>query len=284
MTLAEDQLRAAKAEADERGKYGILFDPKGKILLPEPPEHDDPAGHCAWLTCVFNLDPAHPITGGKREGLLGPEGHVVLHRAGATPIRFEPATKINTPAKLIETLSWRMTDTDGLVHALEGKHCRQIAYVIRMLCGASQGMSDRQEAEGIVCTFMSGAEMVEGHTTYGTPGQRYEAAVALRRVADEITGRPIGAARYLIDTNTGENVIAVSDLQDAGRRHVGSSLPRGWLDARMDTLEWKRITVEGHGQPGRAGRRGPHARIYAYRGLLPASIEDQPSSDPPVTT
>lgn len=81
------------------------FDANGKLLLPPIRGRDDTAGHCEWLTCVFNLDPAHPITGGRREGLLGPEGHVVLYRAGATPIRFEPATKINTPAKLIETLS-----------------------------------------------------------------------------------------------------------------------------------------------------------------------------------
>lgn len=108
-----------------------------------------------------------------------------------------------------------MIDTDGAVHALEGKHCRQIVHVVRMLCGATQTMSDRQEAEAIIGTFMQGADAVEGHTTYGTSGQRYEAAVALRHVVDEVTGRPIGAPRYVIDANTGEFVIGVSDLQDA---------------------------------------------------------------------
>ena len=45
----------------------------------------------------------HRIAGGEREGLHGPDGHVVLRRAGAPQIRFEPATNLNSPAKLIET-------------------------------------------------------------------------------------------------------------------------------------------------------------------------------------
>jgi hypothetical protein len=255
--------------------YRILFDDKGKLLLPEIPAYDDPAGLCAWLTCVFNLDSAHPITAGVREGLRGPDGHVALRRASAPPIRFEPAARINNPTRLIEALSWQKLPTDGAVHALKTDHCREISHAIVMLCGAQETASEASEAEGIVATFMQGAEAVEDHTTYGTSGQRYEAAVALRRVVDEVTGRSIGAPRYLIDTNTGELVIAVGDLQDAARRHVGSSLPRGWLDARLETLGWARISLQGYGQPGRSGRQGPHARIFAYRGLLPGGTEDQ---------
>jgi hypothetical protein len=51
--------------------------------------------------------------------------------------------------------------------------------------------------------------------------------------------------------------------QGAARRYEGTSLPRGWLDARIEGMEWKRITVAGYGQPGRASRTGPHARISA---------------------
>jgi hypothetical protein len=80
--------------------------------------------------------------------------------------------------------------------------------------------------------------------------------VALRRAVDEQTGRAIGPARYLIDANTGEYVIAVSDLNEAARRHVGSSIPRGWLPGRMDAMGWRRVTLDGHALPGRDGRSG----------------------------
>ena len=276
--------------ADPRGAsgYQLLFDAKGKLLLPQLPAHDDPAGLCAWLTCVFNLNPAHPITAAVHEGLRGPEGHVVISRAGAVPaIRFEPASRINTPAKLIETLSWRLLPTDGAIHALTSSHCRDISYALRMLCGAYETITAEQEAEGIVGTLMHEAIPVEGFTTYGTSGQRYEAAVALRREVDRVTGRPVGPRRYLIDVNTGEFVIAVSDLQDAARRHVGSSLPHGWLDARMEALEWTRVSLQGYGQAGKAGgarRQGPHARINAYRGLLSAPTDDQATPTTPVNT
>ena len=83
-----------------------------------------------------------------------------------------------------------------------------------------------KEVEAIIGTFLHAAEVVEDeHTTYGTAAQRYEAAIALRRVADDTTGR-LGGARYLIDSNTGELVIGVADLQEAARRHTGSSQPR----------------------------------------------------------
>jgi hypothetical protein len=275
---ARDELRAQQEAERERartrnnragpGQYECLFDDKGKLLLPEVPERSDIAGLCAWLTSVFNLDPGHSITGGRREGLRGPDGHVVLTRGAAAPIRFEPAAKINSPTKLIETLSWRMIESDGAVHALNAGHCRQIAHVVRMLCGAHEAMSDEQEAAGIVRTFMQGAVAVNGRTSYEPGAGAYEAAVALRRELDEMTGRQIGPARYLIDESTGEMVIAVSDLQEAARRHVGSSLPRGWLDARLKALEWQRITIDGHALPGRAGRQGPHATVIAYRGHL----------------
>jgi len=255
-------------DGGRRTEHEVSYDEKGKLVLPDVPAGADVAGLCAWLTRAFSLDRAHPITTGRREGLRGPEGHVVLDRAGAQSIRFEPAKLINAPAKLIETLSWMVTETDGAVPKLTGDHCRQIAYAVRLLCGASELLSAEQEAEGIIGTLMSEAVPIEGLTTYGTTGQRYEAAVALRPETDPTSGRAIGPKRYLIDQNTGELVIGVSDLQEAARRHVGSSLPRGWLDGRMETLGWSRIELDGHELPGRAGRQGRHARVNAYRGIL----------------
>jgi hypothetical protein len=280
----------AAANAAESGAkahaYKVMFDAQGKkLLLPEPPAHDDPAGCCAWLTVVFNLTPRHPITRGERKGAAGPDGHVALHRADAPTIWFEPASKINTPAKLIDALSWYALPTDGMIHALKADHCREITYVVRMLCGRSALLAAEDEAAGIVGTFLAEAEPVDGHTTYGTSAQRYEAAVALRREIDSMIGRPTGPRRYLIDVNTGELVIAVGDLQDAARRHVGSSMAHGWLDARMEASGFTRVELQGYGQPAgphvvapkpeRVGRRGRHARICAYRGHHARSQDEQ---------
>jgi hypothetical protein len=82
--------------------------------------------------------------------------------------------------------------------------------------------------------------------------------------------RPSGGPRYLIDAKTEELVIGVADLADAARGHTGSSLRRGWLDARMDGLGWRRIRLDGHALSGREGRKGPHAGVSAYRGHLSA--------------
>ncbi len=134
----------------------------GKLTLPATPALDDRAGQCAWLTSAFGLNPGHPVTGGAREGLRGAAGHVVLHRAGAPQLRFEPATHLNQPPRLIEDLSWQMVPSDGAVPALKGEHCRAIAHVVRMLTDAAQEVSDAQETAGIVGTFLSAAEPVEG--------------------------------------------------------------------------------------------------------------------------
>jgi hypothetical protein len=71
---------------------------------------------------------------------------------------------------------------------------------------------------------------------------------------------------FLVDANTGELVVPVGGLQRAARRYVGSSLPRGWLDARMEDFGWVRILLDGHALPGRGGRSGPHKTVSAYRG------------------
>ena len=247
----------------------VTVDAKGNVLLPPVPHSTDVVGLLEWLTAVFSLDGRHPITGGVREGLRGPEGHVALTRAGAPTIRFEPAARINQPQRLVETLSWSLLPTDRAVHAFKAAHCREIAHVIRMLCGVCEELTAEQEAAGIVATMTIEAVAVHELTTYGTGGQRYEAAVGLRRLMDEHTGRATGPRRYLVDAFTGELVISTFDMHDAARRHTGSSLPHGWVDGRMQALGWERIVVDGHQLAGRNGRRGPHARVSAYRGLLP---------------
>jgi len=274
-SLRDAQRASSNGAGPSPASYTITIDDNGNLKLPPAPALGDMAGLCAWLTCVFALDPRHPITKGERQGQLGPDGHVVLRRADAIPIRFEPVTRISSPMRLVETLASRMIPTDGMVPPFKGAHCQQISYVIRMLCGAQDTLSDAQETTGIIGTFLHGAVLAEVEiTTYGTTGQRYEAAIAIRRPVDEVSGRPCGPPRYALDMNTGEMLIAVSDLQEAARRHVGSSLPRGFLDARMKDLGWQRIELQGHALPGRDGRKGPHARINLYRGLLYSDDND----------
>jgi hypothetical protein len=247
--------------------------PKPKLVLPDAPAYDDPVGLCAWLTCVLQLDPAHPVTGAVREGLRGPEGHAEIRRAGSRAIRFEPIALVYTARRLRPVLGTQLLPTDGKPYGFTDAHAADVAHVLQLLCGATDNATEAEETAGVVGTFLSSAVPVEGHTTYGTGAQRYEAAIALQSELDETTGRPSRARRYLVDGNTGEMVIRTSDLQAAARDHVGSSLPRGWLDARMENLGWDRCRLEGRAVDGRTGRHSPHARVDVYRGLL------QPSGD-----
>jgi hypothetical protein len=240
-----------------------------KLELPDAPAYDDPIGLCAWTTCVLRLDPAHPVTGAVHQGLRGAEGHVEIRRAGAPSIRFEPAGAINTTRRLLPILAWQLQPTDGEPYGFKDEHARRIAHVLRLLCGASAEITEAQETAGIIGTYLSGAVPIEDHTTHGSSAQRYEAALALQRDLDDLSGLPRGPVRYLRDTNTGEMVIRVGDLQAAARSHIGSSLPRGWLDARMRALGWDRCSLDGHAVDGRAGRHSAHARTLIYRGHLP---------------
>ncbi len=218
-----------------RPAYEVKFE-NNKLVLPPAPDVGDPAGGCAWLTAVFNLDSAHPIVGGALQGLRGPEGHVVLRRLDAPPLRFEPVSRLNVPAKLDESLAWQTLPSDGQVYGFRTEHCKQIAPVVRRLCAVADSLTHEQETAGIVGAFLQSAQRLEGLTTYGSGGARYEAATALQRDLDEVTGRPIGPPRYLVDRNTGELAIRIVDLSAVARQYVGGSLPRGWLDARMEDL------------------------------------------------
>jgi hypothetical protein len=259
----------------------VTWDDKGKMILPPAPAQTDIAGLCWWLTVVFALDPQHPITGGERQGLAGPDGHVELRRAGAASIRFEPMSKISQPQRLISDLAGWLIPTDDAVPAFKGDHCREINHVVRMLCGISGRLTAADEAAGIVGTFLNGAQPVDGLTTFGTVQQRYEAATALQRGIDDMSGRPTGPVKYLLDATTGDLVVRVADLAYAARAHVGASLPHGWLDGRMDALGWNRVQLSGYSQPGHEGRStGTHARCDVYRGHL----SSEPTDDAAVNT
>lgn len=267
---------AAKVREKESARHTVTFTRENgsraaKLTLPEVPAHDDLPGLLAWLTSVLRLDAQHPVTGAKHEGLRGQGGHVELRRAGVPPIRFEPAATISSARRFLPALGWQLHPTDGEPYGFKDDHCRRIAHVVRLACGVCSAPDAAQEAAGIVGTFMSRAEAVEGHSTYGTPSQRHEAVERLRPATDERSGRAVGCARYLIDDNTGELVVRVSDLQIAAREHIGSGLAHGWLDARMDNLGWTRVRMQGYAHAGRDGRKGPHSRCDVYRGHLPSA-------------
>ena len=255
----------------------VTFDDGGKMILPDVPVYNDRHGLCAWLTAVFALDGRYPIIGGAREGLRGAAGHAVLTRMGAPPIRFEPVSRINAPARVVEDLAWQTIGTDAAVPAFKAEHARQIAHVVRMLCGATEALSDADETTGMIAMFLAGALAVEDHTTFGTAAERFEATKRLQRDIEPLSGFVTGPPRYLIDSSTGELVIRVSDLHEAARRYIGGSLARGWVDARMQNLGWSRVRLQGYGLSGREGRStGPHARVDVYRGVLPSLDEKEP--------
>jgi len=276
MTVAQERLAELHAIAGGRTTDDVsgvvTFDTKGKLVLPAVPAHDDLAGLLAWITNVLRLDPQHPATGTTHEGKTGPDGHVHITRAGAPPIRFEPASVVSSSRKFLPTLGWQLAPTDGEPYGFRDEHCRRIAHVLRLSCGTSKAPDAAQEAAAIVGTFLGRAEAVEGFTAYGTSPQRYEAAEALR---SEDYGSP---PRFLIDSQTGELCIRISDLQVAAREHVGASLAHGWLHARMEHLGWERVRLDGHRTAGREGRGGPHARCDVFRGHL------RPEDEGSVTT
>jgi hypothetical protein len=239
-----------------------------KLLLPDPPGHDQPVALCAWLTCVLNLDPAKPVTGAVHQGKLRTLGHVEIRRLDASPIRFEPAKLINTARSLRAELVWQISKTDGEPYGFTDANAGRIAYVLRLLTDGHAHTTDVQETTGIISAYLAVAVRVEGYTTFGKTVQRYEAVKALQPELDS-AGRPVSPPRYLIDENTGEIVIRVGDLQDTARRFIGSSIAHGWLDGRMEALGWDRCSIDGRVQGTYAGRNSPHLQTNIYRGHLP---------------
>lgn len=270
--LTPAQVAGLRAVATSDGAAGWTDD-KGRLVLPAIPRPDGHPALCRWLTLVFNLDPRLPITGAARRGLLGPKGQVYVYRAGASTIMFDPISSITSAPRLIEQLACQTTPTDGMVRDFKATHCRQIIYVISMLAAIEGAISEAQLAAAIVGDLLQIGAQVQGLTTYGTSAQRFEAACALVREVNELTGRRCDQPRYLTDSTSAEYVIAVHELQDVARRHIGSSLPRGYLDGILGELGWERVCLDGHERP--RPDRGRHRRVDAYRGVLADPEADQ---------
>lgn len=257
-------------------KYAVVWDESGKtpkLKLPRLPDLGDITGLCGWLTAVFGLDPLHPVVGARHRGVRGPDGIVEVRRADADTIRFDPASALTKGRTITDTLSWHALPTDAEPHGFTNDHATHILRAVRVLCGSAEGLSIEQQMAGIIGTFQFGAVAVTGQSTYGETVRRYEAVIALQRQLDGVTGRPIGPPRYLVDDDTGELVIRVSDLAAAARAHTGSSLRRGWLDGQMDAIGWERVKLDGRSVPGRDGRMEPHLRCDVYRGHPPDIVE-----------
>ncbi len=235
-----------------------------KLIMPGIPNHDDLAGQLAWLTSVLNLDRGHPVTKAVRYGKHGQDGAVELERADALPLRFEPAAVMNTSRRLLPALGWQLLPTDAQPHGFKDEDCRTVAHVVQLAVGVCKAPTAAQDAAGVVSTFISRSTPIHGHSTYGTITEKWPGLNAL--VKPDRDSR-YGASNYLVDSNTGELAIRVSDLKLAARDHEGSSLPHGWLDYRMEALGWKRVMVEGRQRPGREGLKGPHLAMLFWRGM-----------------
>lgn len=245
----------------------IKFDDKtGVIILPPIPKHNEPAQMCLWLTEAFHLDRTHPINGGRLTGHRGADAHVELTRLGrnALSIHFEPVRLIHTPARLMEMLTWQRMQTDDPPWGYKTPHCHQIAEVIRLLCDSAELLSNKHEIGSLVRTFLEQNECVENYTTYGSPGELYD---ALQQLSAKYRER-YSPAPYLLDSSTGEIVVAVGDLQLAIRQMLGSGLPRGWLEARLALIDWQRWYLQGFGTAN-GGNPRPHNDHSVYRGMPP---------------
>lgn len=271
----ETEQTASRGRANGRAprKFELTFVGEGKKQEMKLPRQPDAVRELpAWLTCAFGLDPKHRILDGNWAGPRGGDGVVLLSRLGAPTIRFEPARRISRPQLLVEDFVFQRIGTDPPTPAFKTEHCRQIGHAINRLCDNSARATAADETAAIVDAFLHDAEPLEGFTTYGTSQQHFEAANALRRPAEASTGPlPLRAPNYLIDhgqtgeVDNPEFVIRVSDLHHVARRLVGSK-PWTWLDARMEEIGWARVALDGHAEPGRAGRQGAHARCHVYRG------------------
>lgn len=246
-------------------------DGKGKPTLPPRPARRDLLAQADWLTVVLRLDTAHPITRGTYAGLALGRGHVKLDRLDAPSLHIKPASLLNDGKALNAALVWQLLPTDGELYRW-GDNAITIAQVVGWFCDASAKITSDQETRQILTTYLDASDPVEGHTTYGTTGQRYDAAVALR--PDKSDGRE-GRTKYLIDKGGdggAEFVIRVSDLAKAARGVLGSSIERGWLDGQVEEFgdpNWVRVELQGQSIKGREGRAvGQHTGVDVYRGLV----------------
>jgi len=255
--------------AELRARSNGTVDDKGKLTLPPKPDAGDRDGLCVWLTGVLGLTPEHPVVAGRRFG--GANGSAVLERRGTRDIHFNPYSRLTNAARFRETICGQLRDRDGQLPGFKNEHLHQIEHVVRMLAAGFEAEDDAAVTDGIISTFLHDAERAEeGHTTYGTSQERYAAAVALRPGGD-FARMP----RYLVDRDTGEYVVRVSDMAYAARRHTGNTMPSDVLDARIAEYGWERVQLRGWEKSGRAGRAdGGHARVSVYRGHLVGGEND----------
>ncbi len=268
-----DEVHAARERRQRR--FEIKFE-KNKPVLPDLPASDDVDGQCGWVTSVLHLDAWHAITGGVHVGLVGGRGHILLNRVDAPAIEFKPASRIGKGDTLSADLVWQLVPGDGKPYGWTNQQATSIALVVHWLCDASRVITSRQETAQILTAFIEAGDEVEGNT-YGTTGERYEAAVTLRPRLDD-HGR-VEAFRYLVDTTRPVIAIRSSDLAYMARRVKGTSLERGWLEGQMDEFGWERVTLQGQSLAGRAGRvRDHHASVEVYRGPV-SSLYGEASDD-----
>jgi hypothetical protein len=294
--ISEEQIAALDAEQKAGGpgqnggrpqqsKYAPSWrdgnNGKRSYVLASLPPDDDLANNLEWLTLTLGLDPRRPITAALRLGTFDADGSVVLTRAGGAPeLRFAPFARMCTPAKLLETLNACMDSSDGIAPPITGEHIPPILAAVRRVTDASERVTACERFGAIVRTFIADAHALPMGTRPSTSAERYELAKALSRPLDDF-GRPTDRPRCVVDPDTDELLIRASDLAVAARTFEGTSLRRGELQALIAENGWRRVTIDGHALPGGAGRRGPHARVYAYRGQL--ATDDQPDEEPQPT-
>jgi hypothetical protein len=259
---------------DRQERYAVTYDNRKppRPILPKLPDRDDVADQADWITAILNLDWDHKIVRGRHSGLEGGLGHVQLDRIDAKSLHLKPASRISNGQHLNDDLVWQLIRADGELHPWSNQQANKIAQVIGWFCESSALITSEQQTAQIITTYMDGSDEILGCCTYGTPGERYEAAVALRSFTDEY-GRL--HTRYLIDEhspNGSEIVIRVSDLARTARAVLGSSIQRGWLDAQIEEFgdfTWERVELQGQSIGGREGRaEGRHTSPNVYRGPL----------------
>jgi hypothetical protein len=252
-------------------RYAPTTDKKGKALLAALPGQQDRQGLLEWLNATLGLDAQHPATGVAITGAAGSAARIEIHRHATAGLVIEPAEATDVPRRLASALTWGGLPGDTVAPTLSVPQCAMVGWCLRALGDAANRTAANDEASDVLDAHLGAAQAIEGHTIHGDAQACYQAAKALQGTQPDRFGAEYDPGRYLIDANTGELVIRVSDLHAAARRVHGGALPRGFLEGRLTALGWRRVVIEGHEQPGRAGRRGPRARCIAMAGFPPVT-------------
>jgi hypothetical protein len=248
-------------------RYEPTSDKKGKPLLAELPDGQDREGLLAWLGATLRFAADHPATGVLRTGNSGGAARLEVQRKAAPSVVFEPAATVDVPGRLATALAWSSTVGDGVAPTLSPPQCQMVGWCLRALCDLAATTTADEEAHGVIADLLGAAELVEGHTILGDAQQRYAAVLALRGSSEARYDRPEwDPGRVLVDRETGLVVARLSDLQSAARRVHGGGVPRGFVEGRLAAIGWRRVVLEGHEAPGRAGRAGPRAAAVTMVG------------------